>query len=118
YARRGPRPREADQPLRTDRGLGHARHARPHGGDARRVLTAPAGTKFQGWISVTNSATAADDMTPVAIHVRVRLTGPLTRPFMIFRSDPSSTISTRSGGATSPLMIAATNSARMGSTPS
>ncbi len=51
---------------------------------------------------------AATDMRAVAAHVSDRLTQPLVRLPMIPRSDPSSTINTSSGGATSPLMIAVT----------
>ena len=60
-------------------------------------------------------ATAATLMTAVALHVSVRLNGPLTWSRITLRSDPNTTTNTSNGGATSPLITAVRNSALIGS---
>lgn len=57
-------------------------------------------------IMVANIATAAVPIERVAAQVRTLLQGPLTCSPMNFLSEPNNTISTRRGGATTPLMTA------------
>src|SRR5437016_5865092 len=55
---------------------------------------------------ISTRATAAAVIAAVPIQVRVLLRPPLTLLFMTLRSEPSRTIRTISGGATSPLILA------------